>query len=98
MEHNQHNTTTEKVSGHNRHHDHTEMDHTAHEKHMDMGVPADQRTSMNQEGHAEHGSHQMEMSHNEHAGHGADHTGHEQMFRQRFRSRYCCTALQSKGG
>ena len=42
---------------------------------------------MNHEEHTEHDSHQIDGDHDEHAGHeghGVDHSGHEDMFRQRF--------------
>ena len=86
-------------------HDHETMDHSGHrEEHgihashsdphaghdVSQGAPADQT---GQAGHQGHGAHT------------ADHTGHEQMFRNRFwvmpgscRSRCCCTARCSRCG
>jgi len=86
-QHEHHNMAPEKEFEHNSHHDRSEMEHVEHEKHTNMKMAADQHMSMNHENHTEYHGHSMEMGHDEHAGHGGhgvDHTGHEQMFRQRF--------------
>ena len=85
--HEDHNNTPEKELEHNGHHDRSEMDHAKHTKHTNIAMSADQQMTMNHENHSEHRGHSMEMGldgHTGHGSHGVDHSGHEQMFRQRF--------------
>jgi Cu2+-exporting ATPase len=86
-QHESQNRVQEKETNHNGHHNYAEMEHAEPEKHKNEDMSADQHASMKHDNHAEHNNHQMEMGHDGHAGHGGhgvDHSGHEQMFRQRF--------------
>lgn len=77
---NQHNMHDHSKTDHSQH---SGMDHSAHSTH-------DMNHSMHEEmDHSQHTGDGMPVSmdhsaHASHAGHGADHTGHEQMFRVRF--------------
>jgi len=89
MEHNQEHRDMilEKESDQHSDHQNAEMGHNGHEKHTNMDMSGDQHGTMTHEKQMEHNGHSMEMGHDEHAGHGGhgvDHSGHEQMFRQRF--------------
>jgi P-type Cu2+ transporter len=76
-------------SGHNEHEGHTMPDHTRHGN-MDhsMHKMTDHSTHDIHQGHTMPATptetKMAEMDHSAHAGHGTDHTGHEQMFRTRF--------------
>ncbi|HEY5730598.1 MAG TPA: heavy metal translocating P-type ATPase, partial [Anaerolineales bacterium] len=85
-QHSSHNEQQEHMdhSIHDEHSGHKMPDHTEHETHMDH---AEHKAEMTHEDHADHSSHTAQddhAGHDEHAGHGTDHTGHEQMFRTRF--------------
>jgi len=60
------------------------MDHSMHDEHKGHDMPKNSMHDMQMD----HSGHEMEESshagHDKHAGHGTDHTGHEQMFRNRF--------------
>src|SRR5574338_167413 len=76
-------------SGHDEHQGHTMPDHTQHGE-MDHSM----HNMADHSAHDMHQGHNMpatpaeakmaQMDHTAHAGHGTDHTGHEQMFRTRF--------------
>jgi P-type Cu2+ transporter len=74
-------------SGHDEHQGHTVPDHNQHGR-MDPSMPADHSAHDIHQGHAmpvtPTEAKMAEMDHSAHAGHGTDHTGHEQMFRTRF--------------
>ena len=92
QDHKQH-LETEKES----HEEHAGMDHSRHDEHQGHTMQDHtQHRKMDHSMHnmADHSAHDMpatpteakmaEMDHSAHAGHGTDHTGHEQMFRTRF--------------
>ncbi len=86
-QHEDHNMTPEKEYEHNGHHNQSEMEHAEHEKHINIAMSTEKQMTIKHENHKEHRGHAMEMGHDAHTGHGGhgvDHTGHEQMFRQRF--------------
>ncbi|GAB4525250.1 MAG: heavy metal translocating P-type ATPase [Anaerolineales bacterium] len=61
--------------------------HTMHAEHVPSAAPMDPVAHAAQQGvheHDAHAGHMEHAGHDEHAGHGVDHSGHEQMFRQRF--------------
>jgi Cu2+-exporting ATPase len=73
------------VEDHTAHNEH--MENPKHDAHATMATQETHRDDMNHDEHAGHKEHSMEGSHDDHAGHeghGTDHSGHEQMFRQRF--------------
>ncbi|HSJ89847.1 MAG TPA: copper-translocating P-type ATPase [Anaerolineales bacterium] len=71
---------------------HEMEDHSEHQVHQGHKMPASNAPA--HEDHPAHGAHQGhtmpmgettgQVDHSAHAGHGTDHTGHEQMFRNRF--------------
>src|SRR6185436_7210316 len=92
MDHNtpDHSQHTEKKNDHLQHdrmdHSmHRMEDHSAHNKQQGHDMSA--APQVNHSAHQEHDMPKAEMSHEDHsahAGHGTDHSGHEQMFRIRF--------------
>ena len=90
-EHKQH-----MVSDHSKHHQDPAQDHSIHnmENHTAHSTHQGHATPKADAGHDMHRGHAMpatpteekmaHMDHSAHAGHGTDHTGHEQMFRARF--------------
>lgn len=78
MQHNMHD--------HSNHEEEPMMDHSMHEG---MDQPAQGEMDHSQHAGMDHSQHANQsmpanMDHSAHAGHGADHSGHEQMFRVRF--------------
>jgi len=59
------------------------MDHSMHEEHKGHDMSEHSMHDMQMD-HSSHASMSEHAGHDEHAGHGTDHTGHEQMFRTRF--------------
>ncbi len=72
-EHAGHDMHAEEQQGHPSHGGAT--GHAEHGQHQPPDAGMD---------HTGHGGHAAEGGHDEHSGHGVDHSGHEQMFRQRF--------------
>lgn len=60
--------------------DETHMDHSMHNEHAGHDMS---KHNMEMD-HSSHGAEKSHAGHGEHAGHGTDHSGHEQMFRTRF--------------
>ena len=85
--HDHHDMPLEKESDHYDHHKNAESEQAEFKNADNNSLPVNQHAAMNHGDHAGDSNHQMEMSHDEHTGHGGhgvDHSGHEQMFRQRF--------------
>jgi len=59
------------------------MDHSMHEEHKGHDMSEHSMHNMEMD-HTVHATQSAHAGHDEHAGHGTDHTGHEQMFRTRF--------------
>jgi Cu2+-exporting ATPase len=59
------------------------MDHSMHNEHVGHDMPEHSKHDMSME-HTSHPAESEHAGHDEHAGHGTDHSGHEQMFRTRF--------------
>ena len=59
------------------------MDHSMHNEHAGHDMPEHSMPDMQMD-HSSHTSENSHAGHDEHAGHGTDHSGHEQMFRSRF--------------
>lgn len=71
---------------HAEEHDHASPDagHDQHQAHVDDSMHDTRMDQMDHTDHAAHTGHEAPAKHDEHAGHGVDHTGHEIMFRNRF--------------
>jgi Cu2+-exporting ATPase len=74
--HEDHTTEPQRTNQHAEHQAHTEMV-AAHKEHQHTAAAVHQS-------HDTHTNHQAQTDHDSHSGHGVDHGGHEQMFRQRF--------------
>ncbi len=86
-QHEYHGSSPEKVSDHTALHGQPEARQSDHNGLLAENVPENHAMHMNHEGHTGQSGHEMDGGHTEHAGHGGhhiDHSGHEQMFRQRF--------------
>jgi Cu2+-exporting ATPase len=59
------------------------MDHSMHNEHAEHNTPEHSKHDMSME-HTSHATESEHAGHDEHAGHGTDHSGHEQVFRTRF--------------
>ncbi len=83
-EHDMHDHSQHAVQGKDNLSEHGMVDHSQHNM-DDHSIHAKPASKTNDGEHAamDHSMHKME-DHSAHAGHGADHTGHEQMFRIRF--------------
>ena len=87
MVHENQSATPENVQDHGGHHGQPEIGQNENDVRNSAGSPETHGAHMNHEEHTEHDSHQIDGDHDEHAGHeghGVDHSGHEDMFRQRF--------------
>ncbi|HEB64568.1 MAG TPA: copper-translocating P-type ATPase [Chloroflexi bacterium] len=82
MEHNHkhHDMSEEAHAGHQEHH----AQDAGHEMHADHKMQGGHDAHASHTAHEDHGGHDAHAGHGGHGGHGVDHSGHEQMFRQRF--------------
>jgi len=72
------------------------MDHSMHEEHKGHDMSEHSMHNMEMD-HSSHGPEKSHTVYDEHAGHGKDHSGHEQMFRSRFwSSPICCATSMSR--
>lgn len=88
MEHNHkhHDMSEEAHAGHQEHHA-QDAGHEMHADHKMQGghdAHASHTAHEDHAAHEDHGGHDAHAGHGGHGGHGVDHSGHEQMFRQRF--------------